>query len=174
MSIRRILLLGLTALVLCGCRGAQEDLRAFVADVRSRPSPPIQPIPEFQSYNPYTYVASQRRPPFNPMVTARPARTHASSGDNGLHPNLKRPLDPLEAFPLDALNMVGTMTVDGVRYALIRAPDGVVYRADAGDHAGHDYGEIVDITETTVRLSEIVPNGRGGYMRSSASIPLSR
>lgn len=163
------LIIGLMAALLPGCMQDRDDLQGFVAEVRSRPSPPIEPIPEFQSYTPYAYVAGDRRPPFTPVVDTRDAMPTSTSG---IRPNVNRPLDPLEAFPLDSLTMVGTMIVDGVRYALIHAPDDVVYRAAVGEHAGKDYGEITAITDTAVKLSEIVPDGRGGYMRRPARIPL--
>lgn len=171
MSIRSALGIGLATLLLLGCTSDKPDLLAFVSDVRSRPSPPIEPIPQIKPYTPYTYVAGERRAPFT-RVIQKPQTQPTATSD--LHPNLKRPLDPLEHFPLDALQMVGTLSVGGVRYALIHAPDDVVYRAQVGEHAGHDYGEITHITPTAVQLTEIVPDGMGGYMNRPASIPLSQ
>lgn len=172
MTFRPALTIGLATALLVGCSTEKQDLEAFVKEVRSRPSPPIEPIPEIQPYIPYTYDAGKRRPPFKPMPEPREQKKPTSN--NGIHPDPNRPPDPLEAFPLDSLSMVGTMTVDGVHYALIHAPDGVVYRANEGDHAGKHYGKIVAIKDKVVLLSEIVPDGTGGFMRSPASIPLAQ
>ena len=82
--------------------------------------------------------------------------------------------EALEAFPLDALRLVGTISSAGVTYALIQAPDGVVYRVTHGAHLGQNYGEIDGISENGVLLTEIVPDGLGGYIRRPATIAPSR
>lgn len=171
MNTRQLIILALAAVLLAGCSDNKASLEQFVAGVRSQPSPPIEPIPEIRNYTPYTYAAGERRPPFTAVVETR--ETQATSTSD-LRPDPDRPLGPLEAFPLDSLKMVGTMTIDGVRYALLHAPDDVVYRVSAGGHAGKDYGEITAITADVVMLAEIVPDGLGGFMRRPTSIPLSQ
>lgn len=171
MKTRCVFILGLATLLLLGCSDNKEDLHSYVATVRKQSAPKIEPIPQVTQYTPYTYAAGDRRPPFTSVAATPETRPSSTSG---LRPDMNRPLDPLEQFPLDSLSMVGSLTVNGMRYALIHAPDDVVYRARVGAHAGHDYGEITTITGHLVQLSEIVPDGRGGFMRSPASIPLSQ
>lgn len=167
MSTPRRLALGLAVLLLAACGQDRSDLKQFVAEVRARPSAPIEPIPEIQSYTPYTYHARDRREPFTATVDTRETVARSTSD---LRPDIDRPLDPLEAFPLDALRMVGTITAGGARYALIQAPDGVIYRVTRNAHLGQNYGEIVAVSNTGVEIVEIVPDGIGGYMKRSASI----
>jgi len=169
MKYRRMITIGATALLLTSCAENTDDLQQFVTGVRSQPSPDIEPIPAFQTYTPYTYIADDRRPPFSPVLD-----TPEIVASGGLRPDIDRPLEDLEAFPLDSLDMVGLLTANGMLYALIRAPDDIVYRATVGDHAGHDYGEIMAIRDTGIELAEIVPNGAGGYMKRSATIPFSQ
>lgn len=171
MSIRQLLLIGLVTLLLAGCMDDKQNLQGFVADVRSRPSPPIAPIPDMVKYTPFAYVANDRRSPFTRVVDVPVA---VSASGNAIHPDIDRPRDPLEAFQLDSLKMVGSMTVGSTKYALILAPDGVVYRPTVGDYAGKDYGEITAISGNGVMLSELVSNGQGGFMKHPASIPLSQ
>src|SRR5699024_10523032 len=139
MNVRQLLIAGLIPLLLAGCMDEKQNLQAFVADVRSRPSPPSKPIPPMGKYIPFTYVTNHPPPPFT-RVVAVPVAVNAVG--NTIKPDINRPRDPLEKFQLDALKMVGSMTVGGIKYALILAPDGVVYRPTVGDYAGRDYGKI--------------------------------
>jgi len=75
-------------------------------------------------------------------------------------------------FPLDALRMVGTVTVGGKRFALVRDPDGIIHRVPIGAYAGHNFGRIVAIEDSAVRLVEIVPDGFGGWVERPATLPL--
>src|SRR5699024_695384 len=120
------------------------------------------PIPPTRDYTPYAYITNDRRSPFTAVVEV-PEAVDASG--NSIHPDANRPREPLEKFQLDALKMVGSMTVDGTKYALILAPDGVVYRPAVGNYAGRDYGKITAITATGIALNELVRNGHGGYMK---------
>ncbi len=156
-------------LVLAGCGGDDRDLRDFVAEVKQRPAPPIEPAPEIAPYTPYSYEPRGRRTPFTPTAPRRDF-----DRNNDLAPDVDRPREALEAFPLDALRLVGTISSAGVTYALIQAPDGVVYRVTHGAHLGQNYGEIDGISENGVLLTEIVPDGLGGYIRRPATIAPSR
>ncbi len=171
MNAPRYLLVSALALLASGCGQDRSDLEAFAAKVRSRPSAPIEPIPEIKSYTPYTYRAQDRREPFTPTIDTREAVAQSTSD---LRPDMTRALEPLEAFPLDGLRMVGTITARGVPYALLHAPDGVIYRVTRGNHLGQNYGEIVAVTDTGLEITEIVPDGMGGYRKRSASIAPSR
>ncbi|WP_353158347.1 pilus assembly protein PilP [Salinisphaera shabanensis] len=156
-------------LVLAGCGGDDRDLQNFVAEVKQRPAAPIEPIPEIAPYTPYTYEPDGRRIPFTPTTPRREVNRN-----NDLAPDADRPREALEAFPLDSLRLVGTISSRGVTYALIQAPDGVVYRVTRGAHLGQNYGEIDGISDNGVLLTEIVPDGLGGYIRRPATIAPSR
>lgn len=150
------------ALVACGT--GTDDLQDFVARIKGRNPPPIKAIPETPGYTPYTYKPAGRRSPFAVSKSTAPA------DDNGVQPDPGRPLDPLEHYPLDALQMVGTLTVDGTTYGLIEAPDQVVYRIAAGAHMGRHYGTVDAISPTDITLTEIVPKDNGGYQKRHAAL----
>jgi type IV pilus assembly protein PilP len=168
MRTRHAAAIGLCLLV-AGCGGDSSDLQDFVDRVKARPAAPIDPIPEIAPYTPYTYRAQDRRAPFTPTT---PRREVKSKSD--LAPDAGRASEPLETFPLDALRMVGTISRSGVTYALIQAPDDVIHRVRPGQHLGQNYGEIDDISEGGVLLTEIVPDGLGGYIRRPATIAPTR
>ncbi|HEU0197310.1 MAG TPA: pilus assembly protein PilP [Nevskiaceae bacterium] len=159
------------ALLLAGCGGSNQDLHAFVARVRAQRVTHIPPIPKMTSYVAFTYKQAGRRDPFVPEEsTAR--EVPASHASTGLHPDFKRPRQPLEQYPLDSLHMLGTLTFGGTVYALVSAPDGIVHRVTAGQYMGQHFGRIVAITSNTVALSEIVPDGFGGWKHRTAKLSL--
>ncbi|RJS94301.1 pilus assembly protein PilP [Salinisphaera sp. Q1T1-3] len=150
---------------LAGCGDSNHtDLETYVARIKARKSPPLDPMPDIVEYKPYTYVPAGRRSPFAPPEPVRQTRS------SQIHPDLDRPLDPLEQFPLDALSLVGTIAVNGTTYALIQAPDGVVHRVGPGTHIGRNYGQINHIDRRGVALTEIVADGNGGYIKRHAQL----
>lgn len=166
----RALVLLLLILTVAGCDTDKSDLKAYIAEVKARTSSDIEPIPQIAGYKPYRYQQNDRRSPFQPFVTQQ--RERGLQSKSGITPDFDRYQGPLEQFPLDALNMLGTLSVGDTRYALIGAPDDVVYRVAAGDHMGTNFGTVTAITNTAVQLVEIVPNGLGGYKKRPAKIAL--
>lgn len=160
------LLAAVLSLSLAACNSNTSDLQAFVAKVKSRKPPPVKPIPAHRTYTPFVYNPDGRRSPF--VLPGNEAKDKDSGG--GIHPNLNRPLGPLEHFPLDSLQMVGTITAGGVTYGLIQAPDGILYRVSRGDHMGRHYGKIDAISDAGIILTEIVPDGSGGYRKRQAAL----
>lgn len=173
MSAARLLLV-VAALTLAGCEQDMDDLIAYAEEVKGRTSKNIEPIPQPKPYEPHTYEPKDRRDPFLPILQSRDAAIAAAGGAGSVQPDLTRPKEPLEEFPLDALRMVGTITMQQRVYALIRAPDAVVHRVSVGDHLGQNYGKITGISETEVVLMEIIPDGLGGWTRRPASVALTQ
>jgi type IV pilus assembly protein PilP len=167
------LLLLLTApLFLAACSGEQHgDLHAYVKKVKAREGKPIKPLPEVKPYETFVYQDEDRRDPFSQYIEeVRNARAE----DAGIRPDIDRKREALEEFPLDSLKYVGTLEKKGIVWALISAPDETVYRVQVGNHMGTNYGEILEITETEVKLKEIIPNGAtGGWVDRLASLSLS-
>jgi type IV pilus assembly protein PilP len=160
------------AALLAGCGGGdRSDLERYVAEVKARKSSNIQPIPEIQPYQPYSYRPADRREPFTPTLLG--AASGEQGDGSGVQPDRDRPREPLEKYPLDSLRMKGTLSAGGILYALIQDSEGIVYRVTRGDHMGQNYGEIIGITPSEVNLIEVVPDGLGGYMERSANIALS-
>jgi type IV pilus assembly protein PilP len=158
-------------LLLAGCGQDMSDLEEYAQEVKSRTSKNIDPIPQIKTFEPFTFEAANRRDPFLPTLQSREEQVAAASG-GGLQPDRDRPKEPLEEFPLDALRMVGTITMQKRAFALIRAPDAVVHRVSVGDHLGQNYGKITGISETEIVLMEIIPDGFGGFIQRPATVAL--
>jgi len=172
-ALTRLIIIALAGLIVAGCSGDQMgDLRNFVEAERAKPGGRVEPIPEVKPFESFTYKANGRKSPFEPWgLNEGVAKTPGMSGV-GLHPDTNRRREALEGFPLDTLRMVGTLTrKDGI-WAIIKAPDGLVYRVTRNNYLGQNYGRITKISEDKVELVEIVSDGLGGWQERQASLVL--
>lgn len=161
-----------TVTLLAGCSSNEhKDLEAYVAQVKARKAGRIKPLPEFKSYETFVYKPADRRDPFEPFKEEATV-TQAHDNGAGPRPDLHRHKEALESFPLDGLKFVGTMERKGHEWAIVSAPDKLVYRVKVGNHIGQNYGEIKKITEDKISIREIVPNGLGGWVERDAALAL--
>ena len=157
------------ALVLAGCwQEPHSDLREFVAESENLPHGRIPPLPEVQPYEPYTYSAFDLIDPFQPRKIEPPR----SAGGGGIAPDLNRVREPLEAYPLESLRMVGTLEQKKQMYALVRAPDNTLFRVRGGNYLGQNFGRIVGISESGIKLKEIVQDGDGNWEEKEQTLLL--
>ncbi len=158
------------ALILGGCGGNMDDLEVYIDDIKSRPGKRPDPLPEIKPYETFTYVADteELRSPFERDAPA------ASGGvvGNDVRPDSQRSREYLEEFPLDSFDMVGTLSMGGSNYGLLRGQDGLVHRVLPGNYVGQNDGRIITITESEIELVEIVSNGLGGYIERDVAIAL--
>ena len=93
------------------------------------------------------------------------------NNNNKLKPNLDRRKEPLEAFPLDAVKMVGTLQRAGLSYALLQI-DKTVYQAKVGNYVGQNFGMITNITESEIEIKEVVQDATGDWVERPAKLEL--
>ena len=152
-----------------GCGRDMSDLEAYIAEVNARPGGRIEPLPVIEPYESFTYDAYDMRPPFTPD---QPMAQQRDTGSGSLRPDARRAREYLEQFPLDTLEMVGTLTFEGDYYGLVQTTDSLVHRVRVGNYVGQNDGRIVAIDDAEIRVVEIIPDGIGGYMERSATIGL--
>lgn len=152
------------ALVVAGCSSDGEDLRDFVRNADKSLPRKIEPLPAVKPFEPFAYTGFELPDPFRP-------RKAASRGGGGPAPDLNRRREPLEAFPLDQLRMVGTLERSGELFALVRA-DRTLYRVSRGNYLGQNFGQITEINEAGIKLKEIVQDGAGDWAERQASLSL--
>ena len=148
-----------------------SDLREYVSSIKARPPGRIKPLPEITPYETYLYQVSHLRDPFAVFVAR--AETSQDIKAAGLHPDLNRKREELEQYSLDTLSFVGHIEKNNKTWALVTAPDNIIYRVLPGNHMGSNYGKILAITEDSILLNEIIPNGVGGWTERKASLNLS-
>jgi len=159
---------------LAACAGNNtEDLRSYVDAVKSRQHARVEPLPEFAPFETHLYAAMDKRDPFTPPSYSAPKSQIAQASNGGISPDFNRPREPLESEPLDSLRMVGTLGRDGHSWALVRMSDSTIHRVKPGNYVGQNHGKIVNITESEVDVTEIVPDGLGGWIERQASLALS-
>ena len=153
-----------------------QDLRDFVATTKQKPAGVIEPLPEFKPYHSFVYEGASLREPFVPLVTVElvPEAEPEVVVDE-LKPDDGRKKEYLESFAIDQLTMVGTIFKqdENTTWALIRDSNAELHRVAEGNYMGLDHGEIVALNEREIVLSEIIQNGRGGWMKRSRNIAIS-
>jgi len=86
-------------------------------------------------------------------------------------PEMARRKEPLEAFPLDSMIMVGSLNKSGTQTALIKV-DNLIYQVRVGNYLGQNYGKVTQITESLIQLREIAQDATGDWIERSASLDL--
>ncbi len=158
---------------LAGCANDDvSDLRQFVQQVKGRPKVAIPPLPEIKIVEPYIFNPSGLRDPFRAIERVEEKTPVKGIVGVGLHPDVSRRKEELEAYSLDTLRMVGTLTMANGLWALIKASDGTIHRVQKGHHMGRNYGEIIRIIDNRIELMEIVPDTPGAWREQLASIAL--
>lgn len=153
--------LALALVVLAGCGGDEfSDLKQFVKESGEGLRGRVEPIPEVKQFEPFAYNAFDFPDPFRPRKTMADTRKGGVGG--GPQPDPNRRKEALEAFPLESLQMVGTLEQKKVRYALIKTPDNNLYRVKTGSYLGQNFGIVTSVSESAVTLKEVIQDASSG------------
>jgi len=165
-----LIYLALACILLTGCGGEEfQDLRDFVknsgADLRGK----IPPPPNVKLYEPFAYVNDTNlADPFQPRKPV--ASATGKRGEN--EPDLNRPKEALEDFPLESLKMVGYVFKGKVGHAVVRAPDKKLYQVKVGNYMGMNFGLIQKLTDTEIVIKEVVQDSTGDWSERISSLKL--
>jgi type IV pilus assembly protein PilP len=168
-------LLLVTAAV-AGCGGGdQQEVQAWMNEQRAQTKPQVQPIPEPKKFTPQPYTQETGTEPFsNQKLAAALKKESQQAGSTSaalLAPELNRRKEPLEAFPLDAVVMVGSLVKQGQPVALVRV-DNLLYQVRPGNYLGQNYGRITKVGETELVLRELVQDAAGEWIERNATLQL--
>ncbi|MGI9303426.1 MAG: pilus assembly protein PilP [Gammaproteobacteria bacterium] len=156
-----------------GCGNDMSDLELYVDEVMTRKAPKIEAPPLIEPYVAVDYTTADARDPFDPSVIETPEEVERTQSNSGVQPPTDRTPEFLESFPLDSLRMVGTLSRGPTLWALVKTPDQTIQRVAQGNYVGQNYGKITQVTEATIDILEIIPNGSGGWEERQGSIALS-
>ena len=160
------------AALLAGCDATdQEEVKQWMSEARRDMRPIVQAIPEPKKFEPFVYEQQSSVDPFSPIKVDMALQKLASKSTSGLRPDMERRREPLEAFPLDTVHMVGILRKPDAVAALLQV-DRVVYQARAGNYVGQNFGVITKITETEVTLKEIVQDATGEWVERITTLQL--
>lgn len=156
---------------LTACGGDQDELRAWMEQQRHEVQPNVPPLPLPQKFIPQAYTGSDGVEPFSAQKLAGALKQEAKQPNSAVASELNRRKEPLEAFPLDSMSMVGSVFKNGTQYALLKV-DGLLYQVKAGEYLGQNYGKIMKITETEISIREIVQDAAGEWVERPTSLQL--
>jgi type IV pilus assembly protein PilP len=175
MSSKTVVAVACSAVLLLACSSSgEEDLQAWMAQQRTLTKPHVQPIPEPKKFTPQPYTQEAATDPFsNLKLTQALKRESAQSTSNAglVAPELARRKEPLESYPLDSMNMVGSLIKEGLPVALLKV-DNLIYQVRPGNHLGQNYGRILKVGETELVLREIVQDAAGEWIERTATLQL--
>jgi type IV pilus assembly protein PilP len=157
----------------CGPSG-EEELRSWMVEQRANTKPNVQPLTEPKKFIPEPYTQEGAVEPFNQMKLTQALRrdsNQVASNAALIAPEMNRRKEPLEAFPLDAIVMVGSLNKSGTPTALIKV-DNLIYQVRVGNYIGQSYGKIIGITENSIQLREIAQDATGDWVERPASLDL--
>ena len=171
-SVIRSLLLGaLSTLILVGCTGSQDELSQWMEQQQREVKPNVSPLSAPKKFNPQAYLAANGVEPFSPQKLTVAIKQEARQVSSLLAGEINRRKEPLEAFPVDSMSMVGSVTKQGRPQALLRV-DNLLYQVKVGDYLGQNYGQIKQITETSISYREIVQDAAGEWIERMSSLQL--
>jgi type IV pilus assembly protein PilP len=161
----------LAAALLAGCGAETDELQMWMEQQRREAKPNVTPLQAPKKFDPQPYQAAQGVEPFSNQKLTVAIRQESRAPNSLLAAELNRRKEPLESYPLDSMNMVGSVARDGRPFALLRV-DNLLYQVKVGDYLGQNYGRITKISETDVNLREIVQDAAGEWIERPATLQL--
>jgi type IV pilus assembly protein PilP len=161
----------LGAALLAGCGSQNEELEAWMAQQRKEVKPTVQPLQAPKRFNPEAYSQAQGVEPFSNQKLSVALKQEARQPNSLLASEMNRRREPLEAYPLDSMAMVGSVVRGGRQFALLRV-ENLLYQVKVGDYLGQNYGRVTRIAETEVALREIVQDAAGEWVERPAMLQL--
>ena len=161
------------ALLLGACGGEEQselrqELAAMTKDLRGK----VDPLPQVKSFEPVPYKGESMVDPFVPgRIVVTQAATGGGGGGGGVQPDLNRPKEPLESFPMEAIQMVGTLTQSKDMFALVKAGANL-FRVKKGNYMGQNFGVITSIDESQINVKEVVQDSGGDWVERSTSLQM--
>jgi type IV pilus assembly protein PilP len=154
---------------LTGCGGEQHsDLRNWVKEQDNLPRGRIPQLPEVKPYQAIEYAAFDLTDPFKPRKIEAPKNVGQNSG---IQPDPNRRREPLEAYPLEALKMVGVLKQKGI-FGLVKTPDNTLFQVKAGSYLGQNFGRITAVSESSIKLKELVQDSNGNWEEKEQTLLL--
>src|SRR6185312_1485671 len=168
---QRWLIAAFAVSALSACSGEQDELQAWMEQQRHEVHPSVQPLSPPQKFNPQAYAGMDGVEPFSAQKLTGALKQEARQPNSAVAAELNRRKEPLEAFPLDSMTMVGSVNRKGVPFALLKV-DNLLYQVKAGEYLGQNYGKIMKITETEITLREIVQDAAGEWIERPTTLQL--
>jgi type IV pilus assembly protein PilP len=168
---RLTLALLVAGFALAGCNADQDELQQWMEQQKREVKPSVEPLSAPKKFTPQPYAALGAVEPFSTQKLTVALKQEARQPNSLLAAEINRRKEPLEAYPVDSMAMVGSVTRNGRPYALLKV-DNLLYQVKQGDYLGQNYGKITKISETDVAYREIVQDAAGEWIERSSALQL--
>lgn len=161
---------------LAGCGGEEhgdlkQELAQLTKDLRGR----VEPLPQVRPYEAVPYRGEGEVDPFRPeridVAQAGAAPPSGGALDRKVAAERDRIKEPLEAFPLESIQMVGTLAQAKETYGLVKAGPNL-YRVRKGNYLGQNFGVITGIDEASITLKELIQDSGGDWIERTSTLQL--
>lgn len=167
---KKLIVPALMTVLLAGCGDSDvREVRTWMDETKAQTKPSVKPLPESKEFVPYAYNQAQAPDPFGADKLAGPGVL--SSQPNVGQPDLDRPREALENYPLDTMKMVGMMQKGGVSFALVQI-ERSVYRVRAGQRLGQNFGQVTRVSPAAVEIREKVQDAGGEWVERISKLEL--
>jgi type IV pilus assembly protein PilP len=169
--LQRLAALGACAALLSACGAELDELRSWMEQQKREVKPNVTPMSPPRKFDPQPYAGADGVEPFSNQKLAVALKRDERAPSSLLATELNRRKEPLEAYPLDSMSMVGSMNRLGRPYALLKV-DGLLYQVKPGDYIGQNYGRILRIDEGEIVLREVVQDAAGEWIERNSTLQL--
>ena len=159
----------LATVFLIACSGGeQEELRQWMKDETKDFRGRIPPLPQVKPYEPVAYDAASLVDPFR---SSKMLVDNKQTAGGGLQPDMNRPREPLESYPLESIKYVGSLTKNRQTHGIVQV-DGTLHQARTGSYMGQNFGVITKISESEMTLRELVQDPAGDWVERTSTLLL--
>jgi type IV pilus assembly protein PilP len=162
----------LLALGLSGCTDDVSEIQGWMDETRANTPRRTGRIPEPKRFVPFRYEARTDIDPFSNAKLQVALARFSDRNKGGITPDLNRRREPLEAFPLDAIRLVGHLNRASTGPVALLEADKVIFQVKVGSYLGQHFGKVIRISETEVGLKELVQDAAGDWVERDTSLAL--
>lgn len=172
MSRTALILPLIAAMLLSACASDEhQDIKLWMKEVTKDMKGKVPPLPEIKPFPIVSYEANDQTDPFSSAKIGPDKKPEGGSTGGGLKPDFNRFKEPLEAYPLEALKMVGLIQQGKMLNAIIKVEKNV-HLVKIGNYVGQNFGMITQITESEVQLRELVQDSAGDWVERPGALQL--
>ena len=157
---------------LAGCGDSDvKEVNSWMEQTKRETKVAVAPIAEPKTFIPFAYTAQEAIDPFHQNKLLAELARSADNNTNPLKPDMNRRKEPLEAFPLDTIAMVGSMQSKGVTYGLLQI-DRNMHQVKPGERLGQNFGIITSVGDDAINIRETVQDAGGEWVERMSKLEL--
>jgi type IV pilus assembly protein PilP len=162
-------------LLLLGCSASGEnDLRQWMAQQQNQTRLRVALLTEPKRFQPESYTQFAALAPFSSQKLTQAMKqdsTQSIASGTLIALELARRKESLEAFPLNAMTLVGSLIKGGRPVGLVEV-DNLLYQVRPGNYLGQNFGRVMKIVESEVTLREIIQDAAGEWVERTVTLQL--